>query len=90
MFNLLFLPTYTPSDKILLCLWNKNILTEIYRNIQTFAFKVLQDYSSWASRNGAVQMFFWHQTETCLLENFKAESCVGCFTGTYYFQCQES
>ena len=26
--------------------------------IQTFAFKVLQECSSWASRNGAVQMFF--------------------------------
>ena len=30
----------------------------IYRNIQTFAFKVLQEGSSCASRNGAVQMFF--------------------------------
>ena len=38
--------------------WNKNFLTEIYRNIQTFAFKVFQKCSSWESRNGAVQMFF--------------------------------
>ena len=30
----------------------------IYRNIQTFAFKVLQECSSWASRNGAVQISF--------------------------------
>ena len=44
--------------KVLLCLRNKNFLTEIYRNIQTFAFKVLQKCSSWASRNGAAQMFF--------------------------------
>ena len=36
----------------------KIFLAEIYRNMQTFAFKVLQKCSSWASRNGAVQMFF--------------------------------
>ena len=36
----------------------QNFLREIYRNIQTFAFKVLQESSSWASGNGAVQMIF--------------------------------
>ena len=46
------------ADKILPCLCNKHFLREIYRNIQTFAFKVLQETSSWASGNGAVQMFF--------------------------------
>ena len=51
------LPPISP-DKILLFLWNKNFLREIYRNIQAFAFKVLQDCRSWPSRNGAVQMFF--------------------------------
>ena len=50
------LPTHPPSDIILLRLWNKNFLTEIYRNMQTFAFKVLQECTSWASRNGAVQI----------------------------------
>ena len=50
-------PPTTP-DKIFLDLWNKHFLREIYRNIQTFAFKVLQESSSWASGNGAVQMFF--------------------------------
>ena len=40
--------------KTLLSLWNKRFLKEIYRNIQTFSFKVLQECSSWASRNGAV------------------------------------
>ena len=47
-----------PPDKILLRLWKKNFLTKIYRNIPTFAFKVLQICSFWVSRNGAVQMFF--------------------------------
>ena len=47
-----------PPDKILLNIWNKNFLTEIYRNIQTFAFKVLQEGSSWLSGNGAVQIIF--------------------------------
>ena len=44
------LATLSP-DKILPLLWNKNFLTETYRNIQTFAFKVLQECISWASRN---------------------------------------
>ena len=47
-----------PPDKILLHLWNKNFFREIYRNIQTFAFKVLQESSSWASGNGAVKIIF--------------------------------
>ena len=51
-------PTPITPDKILLHLWNKSFLREIYRNIQTFAFKVLQESSSWASGNGAVQMIF--------------------------------
>ena len=37
---------------------NKNSPTEIYRNMQTSAFQLLRECSSWASRNGAVQMFF--------------------------------
>ena len=47
-----------PPDKILLRLCNKHFLREIYRNIHTFAFKVLQESSSWAWGNGAVKMFF--------------------------------
>ena len=39
-------------------LWKKNSLKKVYRNIQTFAFKVLQECSSWASRNGTVQILF--------------------------------
>ena len=50
--------TYPPPDKILLRLWNKNFLAEIYRNIQALAFKVLQEYDALASKNGAVQMLF--------------------------------
>ena len=34
-------PNHFPLDKILLRLWSKKFLPEIYRNIQTFAFKVL-------------------------------------------------
>ena len=30
----------------------------MYRNIQTFAFKLVQECSSWASGNSLVQMFF--------------------------------
>ena len=31
---------------------------EIDRNVQTFAFQVLQQCSSWASRNSVVPFFF--------------------------------
>ena len=51
-------PPPTPPDKVLLCLWNKKFLTDIYRYIKTSAFKVLLECSTWVSRNGAVQMFF--------------------------------
>ena len=72
-------PNDPSLDKILLRLWNKISLTGIYRNIQTFAFKELEECSSWASRNGAVQMFFWHQTEACFLENLKQNNiCLYC------------
>ena len=53
-------PLYHPSpepEKILLRLWNRYFLTEIYRYIQTFAFKVLEECSSLGSKNDAVQMF---------------------------------
>ena len=32
----------------------QNFITEIYRNIQAVVFKVIQECSSWESRNGAV------------------------------------
>ena len=51
-------PSSLPPDKILLHLWNKNFLKEIYRNIHTFAFKVLEECSSWLLRNGPLQIFF--------------------------------
>ena len=50
-------PSPNPPPTIY-CLWNKHFFTEIYRNMQTFAFKVFQECSSWPSRNGAMQMFF--------------------------------
>ena len=51
-------PARIPPDKILLRLCNKHFLREIYKNIQTFALKVLHESSSWVSGNGPVQMFF--------------------------------
>ena len=46
-----------PSGKTLLRLWNKIFLTEIYEE------NVFSD---------AVQIFFWQETETCLLENLQS------------------
>ena len=59
-----------PPDKILLRIWNKNLLNWIHRIIQEFSFKVLQECSSWVSRNGAVQMFFLTPNRNMLPEKF--------------------
>ena len=56
--NILQDPNSKPPQWNYLPLWNKTFLKELYRNIQTFAFKVLRECSFWASRNAAVQMFF--------------------------------
>ena len=63
-------PTHSPPDKILLRLWDKDFLTEICRHIQTFTFKVLQECSSWASRNGTVQIFFLTTNKNVLAGKF--------------------
>ena len=47
-----------PTGKVLLRQWKKTFLKEICRNIQRFPFRVLQECSSWALRDGAVQIFF--------------------------------
>ena len=62
--------THPSPDKILLRLWNKNFITEIYRNIQTFTFKVLQGCGSWASRNDAVQMLLLTSNRNMLAGKF--------------------
>ena len=53
---------------------------ELYRNIQTFAFKVLQKYSSLASRTAATQMFFLTPNRNIFAGKFgkvrKAFNCV--------------
>ena len=51
-----------PPDKKFLRIWNKNFITEIYRNMQTFAFQMFWECSSWAFRNSAGQMFFLTHT----------------------------
>ena len=57
---------------------------EIYRNIQTFAFQVIWEYSSWACRNGAVQMVFVTPTKSMLAGKFlKVGKVFGCVTGVF-------
>ena len=41
-----------------------------YNNIQTFVFQVLQEYSSWASGNDALQMLSITPTRNIYAENF--------------------
>ena len=50
---------------------------------------MLRECSSWAPRNGAVQMFFPTSTR-CLLEIFKVSKVSGCAAGAYFFQCRMS
>ena len=65
-------PTPRLPDKSFLRLWNKTFFTEIYKNIQTFAFKVFRECSenAWASRNGVVQMFFLTPTRNMFAGKF--------------------
>ena len=51
---------------------------EIYRNIQTFAFKVLQECVSWASRNGVMQIFFLTPHRNMFAGKF-VRKVFGCF-----------
>ena len=51
--------------------------TVIYRNIQTYAFKVFQECSSWASGNGAVQIFFLTPNRNMFAGKFvNSERCL--------------
>ena len=76
----------TPADKILLHLWNKNVLTEIYRNIQTYAFQVLRECGSWASRNGAVQVFLSDTNQKHVgWKMCKVSKVFGCFGAVYLY-----
>ena len=60
----------------------KNFRAEIYRNIQTFAFQVLQERSTWASKNRAVQMLFLTPTKNMFLAVLREYIFynVGCVT----------
>ena len=63
-------PTHPSPDKILLCLWNKNFITETYRKMQALTFKVFQECGSWASRNDAVQILFLTPNRNMLAGKF--------------------
>ena len=61
---------------------------EIYRNKQTFAFKVLQECSFSTSRNDTVQMrmFFLTPDRKMLAGKFcKVRKVFGCVARAYYF-----
>ena len=58
LFSLLLIPNPPPHQMKSYYVFGKKVFMEMYSNIQTFGFKVLQKCSSLASRNGAAQMFF--------------------------------
>ena len=73
-------PNPPPSDKMLLSLWKKNFPTEIYRYIQTFAFKVLQKCIANVFSNTKQKHVGW--------KTFEVRKVFGCIARAYYFQCQ--
>ena len=68
LFSLPPTPNPPPSDKILLRPWEKKLwsYTEIYRHLLSKCFK---NTVLWRLEMVQPECFFWHQTETCLLEN---------------------
>ena len=75
------LPSHRSPDKTLLRLWNKNFLKEIFRNTQAFAFKVLQECSSWASRNGACNIFSDTKQKHDCCKICEVRNIFGCVAG---------
>ena len=63
----------------------QNFLREICRNIQTFAFKVLQESSSWASGNGAVQILFFTPNRNMVAGKFVNEKAFWLCFGIMLF-----
>ena len=59
------------------------------KNCKTFYFKVLQECSSWASRGGAVQMFFLTPNKNMLAKTFvKSESILAVLRENIIFNVQ--
>ena len=83
-------PTHSSPDEILLCLWNKNFITEIYRKIQAFTFRVFQECGSWPSRNDAVQMLFLTPNRNMFAGKFVKSERVLAVAGAICCQCQVS
>ena len=72
----------------------QNFITKIYRNIQAFAFKVIQECSSWESRKGPVQLFFLKKKKkkkkNACQKICKGRQVFGCVAGACYFECRVS
>ena len=84
-------PNPSLSDKTLLRLWNKNFLTEIYKNITRCAIKVLEEcgllgVKKWFSAN----VFSGSKQKYVCWNICKVRKAFGCAAGAYQFQCQVS
>ena len=90
LFNLL--PFHPHQIKPYYVSEKKNLFRGIYRHIQIFAFKLLQESSSWASRNGVVQIFFLIPNRNMFVWEFvrkKSESFMAVLW-RHYFPCRLS
>ena len=57
----------------------------IYRNIQTFALKVIQECRSWATKNGAVQMFLLTPNRNMFSGKFLNQKWFSLYCGSILF-----
>ena len=71
----------------------QSFIRKIYRKLQTFTFKVIQECSSWESRKGAVQLFFLtpkKKKKNACQKICKGRQVFGCVAGACYFECRVS
>ena len=75
-------------DKMLLHLWNKTFLTEIYRNIQTFGFQSTSKMQFLGVKKYCSANVFPDTKQKHVgWKVFKVRKIFGCIAGAYYLQC---
>ena len=70
--------------------WNKNFLTEIYRNIQTLALKGLGRQFLGVKKYCSANVFSNTKQKHVGWKAFKVKRNFGCIAGAYYLQYQVS
>ena len=78
-----------PLDKTFLRLWKKHFYGYLQKYKRHFVFRMLRECSSWAFRNGVVQMFFLTPTRNILGGKFaKRVMFFGCLAGVCFYNVE--